>query len=232
MKEFFAQLRWQFILLHRNNLINISVGVTLIYAFIFYLFRDTPYTKEILTLLLFSDPTLIGLLFFGLMIILERNQQVLPAFMVTPMNRHVYLCTRVLSLSIIGWACATGMALSALGLDFNVLQFSVGVFFITLLFSLAGIILIAYATEFLNYVLASVPVLVVLSAPLLPYFDLSQAPWLLWSPTQGATDLMVSTYDNSVTLNLWWAYGSTIVWLLVFYGLGYWRFYEKMAARA
>jgi fluoroquinolone transport system permease protein len=115
-----------------------------------------------------------------------------------------------------------------LGWGFNVLQFSIGVFFITLLFSLAGVILISYAEEFLNYVLASVPVLIVLSVPLLPYFELSQASWLLWSPTQGATDLMVSTYDSSVHFNSWWAYGSTLVWVLVFYGLGYWRFYGKM----
>ena len=142
MKEFLEQLRWQFIVLHRNNLIAISVGVTLIYAFIFYLFKDTPYTKEILTLLLYSDPALIGLLFFGLIIILERNQQVLSAFMVTPMSKHTYLWARVLSLSIIGWGCATGMALAVLGLSFDVAQFSVGVFFITLLFCLTGVILI------------------------------------------------------------------------------------------
>ncbi|MGH1337427.1 MAG: hypothetical protein ACRBFS_14990 [Aureispira sp.] len=229
MKEFFEQLRWQFILLHRNNLINISVGVTVLYAFIFYLFKDTPYTKEILTLLLYSDPTLIGLLFFGLMIILERNQQVLSAFMVTPMNKHIYLWARVLSLSVIGWGCATGMAVAVLGFGFNVLQFSIGVFFITVLFSLAGVILISYAEEFLNYMLAAVPVMMMLSLPLLPYFEWSQANWLAWSPTQGATNLMIATYDSRpLDFNKFWAYGSSICWIAVFYGLGYWRFYKKV----
>lgn len=230
MKEFLKQLQWQFILLHRNNLINISVGVTLIYAGVFYLFKDTPYTREVLTLLLYSDPTLIGLLFFGLLIIMEKNQQVLSAFMVTPMNKHVYLWSRVLSLTLIGWACGMGMAVAALGLDFNMLQFSVGVFFITLLFSLAGVVLIAHVGEFLNYMLASVPVMVVLSLPLLPYFDLSQAPWLFWSPTQGATNLMVATYDTSVAFNPWWAYGSSVFWAVVFYGVAYWQFYKKVQA--
>lgn len=228
MKEFFKQLHWQFLLLHRNNLINISVGVTLLYTGIFYLFKDTPYTQKALTLLLYSDPTLIGLLFFGLLIILEKNQQVLAAFMVSPMNRHIYLWSRILSLTIIGWACGTGMALAALGLDFNLLQFSIGVFFITLLFSLVGVILIAHVGEFLNYMLASIPVLMVLSLPLLPYFELSQATWLSWTPTQGATNLMVSTYDTSVEYNPWWAYGSSVGWAVVLYGLGYWQFYKKV----
>lgn len=230
MKEFLSQLRWQFILLQRNNLIGISVGVTLIYAFIFYLFKDTPYTREVLTLLLYSDPTLIGLIFFGLMIILERNQEVLPAFLVTPMNRHGYLLARVLSLSVVGWACGTGMALAALGFNFDLLQFSVGVFVITLLFSLAGVLVISFTKEFLNYVLLAIPILMLLSLPLLPYFDLTQAAWISLIPTQGATNLMVSTYDSTLAYSPLLSYGSSIFWVVLLYGVGYWRFFKSAAA--
>lgn len=230
MKEFLEQLRWQFVLLYRNNLINISVGVTLLYGGIFYLFKDTPYTSEILTLLLYSDPTMIGMLFFGLLVISERNQQVLSAFLVTPMNRHVYLLARVLSLSLIGWACATGMAVFALGLDFAIGQFSMGVFIITLLFSLAGVLLISYTDEFLNYILLCIPVMMALSLPLLPYYELSQATWLSWMPTQGPTNLMVSTYDVTLHINTALSYASSIFWVLVFYALAYWRFYRTVQA--
>lgn len=229
LKHLGQQLKWQFVILQRNNLINISVGITAIYALIFYLFKDFAYMEKALTLLVYNDPSLIGLLFFGLAVILEKNQQVLPAFLVTPMSIHHYLLSRTIALSIIGWLCALGMTIAALGFSFNWLHFSFGVIGICFVFSLAGVFLISYTSEFLNYMLLSIPVMMLLSLPLLNYYNLTDVAWFKIVPTQGATDLLVSSYETPLTiLELLWAYSSTVVWIGVLYWGAFKVFYRSV----
>ncbi|BDS11123.1 ABC transporter permease [Aureispira anguillae] len=229
LKHLADQIKWQFIILKRNNLINISVGVTAIYALIFYVFKDFPYMEKALTLLVYNDPSLIGLLFFGLAVILEANQRVLPAFLVTPMSVHHYLLARTLALSILGWLCALGMVIAAVGFSFHWLHFSAGVLAICFIFSLAGVFLISYTSEFLNYMLLSIPIMAVLSLPLLNYYGLTDLFWFKLVPTQGATDLLVSSYELPLSLSeLGGAYGTTIVWIVILYWAAFKIFYRSV----
>ena len=229
LKQFAEQLKWQFVILHRNNLINISIGITAIYAVIFYLFKDFVYMEKVLTLLVYNDPSLIGLLFLGLAVILEKNQQVLPAFLVTPMSVHHYLLSRTIALTIIGWLCALGMTIAALGFSFNWVHFSLGVIGICFIFSLAGVFLISYTNEFLNYMLLSIPIMMLLSLPLLNYYNLTNIAWFKIIPTQGASDLLISSYESPLTaLGLIWAYASTILWIGVLYWGAFNVFYKSV----
>ena len=229
LKHLAEQLKWQFVILQRNNLINISVGVTVLYAIIFYIFKDFAYMEKALTLLVYNDPSLIGLLFLGLAVILEKNQQVLPAFLVTPMSIHHYLLSRTIALTIIGWFCALGMVVAALGFSFNWLHCSMGVIGICFIFSLAGVFLISYTSEFLNYMLLSIPVMMLLSLPLLNYYHLTDIAWFKLIPTQGATDLLISSYESPLaTGELLFAYGSTIFWIVILYWGAFKVFYKSV----
>lgn len=219
IKHLAHQIKWQFIILQRNNLINISIGVTVLYGLIFYLFKDFPCMQKVLTLLLYNDPSLIGLLFFGLTVIMENNQRVLPAFLVTPMSVHHYLLSRVIALSVIGYLCALGMAIAALGFSFHFVHFSMGILGTCFIFSLAGIFLISYTSEFLNYMLLSIPFMMLLSLPLLNYYELTSIVWFQLTPTQGAIDLFVSAYETPLGWSdLFIAYGTMLGWC----GLLYW----------
>lgn len=223
------QIKWQFVILQRNNLINISIGVTVLYGLIFYIFRDFPYMQKVLTLLIYNDPSLIGLLFFGLAVIMETNQRILPAFLVTPMSIHHYLLSRIIALSIIGYFCALGMVITALGFSFHFVHFSMGILGTCFIFSLGGIFLISYTSEFLNYMLLSIPIMVVLSLPLLNYYELTTIFWFRLTPTQGAIDLFVSSYETSLEwIDLLTAYGTMLAWCVVLYWGAYNVFYKSV----
>ena len=229
IKHLAHQIKWQFIILQRNNLINISIGVTVLYGLIFYVFKDFPYMQKVLTLLLYNDPSLIGLLFFGLTVIMENNQRVLPAFLVTPMSVHHYLLSRVIALSVIGYLCALGMAIAALGFSFHVVHFSMGILGTCFIFSLAGIFLISYTSEFLNYMLSSIPIMMLLSLPLLNYYELTSIAWFQLTPTQGAIDLFVSAYEIPLHWSdLFMAYGTMFFWCVLLYWGAYQVFYKSI----
>ena len=110
---------------------------------------------KVLTLLILNDPAVIGLFFIGLIVIIEKNQEVLSALFVAPISLHVYLISRILALSIVCWLCALGMGFAALGTSFNIVHFSAGVFGVSLLSCLAGLYMVSYTTEFMPFTLKS-----------------------------------------------------------------------------
>lgn len=232
MRVLLSQLRWQFVILHKNNLIAISVVITAIYAVIFYFIKDLPNVEPFLTLLIYNDPAIIGLFFVGLSVIMEKNDNVLPALFVTPVSHHVYLISRVLALSIIGWACAAGMTLAILGSNIHWLHFSAGIFSTCLIFSLAGIFVVSYTTEFLNFMLRSIPVMLFLSLPLINYFELTDIVMFEFTPVQGPLNLIISSFHPiSDMTSVYIAYVSTIIWIPIVYG-GVYRVFVKRIVKA
>ncbi len=230
MKELIQQTKWQFVLLARNNIITISLIVTVMYAGLFWLLKGLPNMDKFLTLMIFNDPAIIGLFFAGISLIVERKQQVLSALFVTPINHHILLIARVLALSIIGWACALGMGISALGISFNLLHFSLGVFGICILSCLVGIYLVCYTTEVMSMVLLSIPVLLFFfNLPFLNYFELTHISWFNLLPSQGGISLLDHSYGvNPQTMAISWGYISLAIWIPIVYTLVFRTFMAKL----
>jgi fluoroquinolone transport system permease protein len=184
--------------------------------------------EKALTLLLYNDPALIGMLFGGLTVISERNQQVLPALMVSPMSLHTYLWARLLPLALIGWGCSLGMAVAFLGFQLQYLWFSLGIISTVVVFGLAGFWLVSFTGEFLLFLLRSIPILMGLSVPLLNYYGITDVFAFHFWPTQGGLDLLLQSYPTAGTsaTALFVAIGSVLGWVSVLY-LGVYLTYRK-----
>ncbi len=229
MKALLTQLRWQFLILHRNKLIAISIAVTAMYAVILYFIKDLPQVDRFLVLLIFNDPAIIGMFFVGLSVIMEKNDAVLPALFVTPVSQHMYLISRVLALSLIGWACAVGMALALLDPDIAWIHFSSGVFGTCIIFSLAGVFVVSYTSEFLGFMLRSIPVMILLSFPLLNYFGLTDIALFEFMPIQGALNLIVMSLGPTVEMMpVYLSYISLLLWIPLLYFIVYRIFIRRI----
>lgn len=229
MKSFLTQIRWQFVILYKNNLIAISIAVTAIYALIFYLIKDIPNVEPFLTLLIYNDPAIIGLFFIGLSVIMEHNDNVLPALFVTPVSYHHYLSSKIIALSIVGWACASGMTLAILGFQIQWLQFSTGVLFTCIVFSLVGLYVVSFTTDFLSFMLRSIPLMLLFSLPLFNYFGVTNVNVFKLSPIQGPLDLTISSFNtNSEIVSVLWAYLSSLIWIPLLYMVVYKVFVKRI----
>lgn len=227
-----TQLRWQFLILHRNKLIAISILITFMYALIFFAIKDLPNVDRFLVLLIYNDPAIIGMFFIGLSVIMEKNDAVLSALFVTPVNHHYYLISRVLALSLLGWACAVGMAVALLGPDFHWLHFSAGTFATCMIFSLAGIFVVSYTTEFLGFMLRSIPVMLLLSLPLLNYLGLTDIAFFQLTPIQGALSLIVHSFHvTDGTGPVYFHYFSLATWIPLLY-FGVYRIFIRRIVNA
>ncbi|MBT8219485.1 MAG: ABC transporter permease [Bacteroidia bacterium] len=221
MKRFFAHLKWQLLILSRNNLINISIAVTVIYALIFYFIKDLPGSDKFLTLLIFNDPVIICLFFVAISVIMEKNQEVLPALFVTPMPIHTYLLAKIISMTIVGWLCATGMTIAMLGLDVSWINFSLGIIGVCIICGLLGLLIVSYADEFLRFTIRSIPVMLFISLPLLNYFELTNNVLFNIIPIYGALELLINSYDESANIiELLPELLSMLFWIgLLYYGV-------------
>jgi fluoroquinolone transport system permease protein len=218
MIRLFKQIKWQFLIFRRNNLVTMIAGITAFYVSVIYLIKDFAGVEKFITLLIYNDPAIVGFIFIGISIILEKDQGVLPALFVTPLDSHVYLISRIVALSAIGFSGALAMVLTAKGVSFNFLHFSVGAFSTCVLFCLSGIFVVSYTTEILHFLLRAVPLLIFMSLPLLNYFELADLSFLKLFPVQGGLNLMVNSYGDSPNAReIVFGYVSIAVWTPLLY---------------
>ncbi|MCI5900918.1 MAG: hypothetical protein MRZ74_00090 [Blautia sp.] len=95
--------------------------------------------KNAAAILIYSDPAAMGLFFMGAIILLEKSQRVTSFFAVSPIRVLEYVCSKILSLSIIALLVAAVLAAVAdLGSFLSVLT---GTFLSSTVFTLLGIMI-------------------------------------------------------------------------------------------
>ncbi len=225
MKALAQQLKWQFILLQRNNIISISIVVTLIYGLLLFFLRSSANIDKVLVALILNDPTVIGYFFIALAIYTEMKHQILPAIFVTPVHLHHYLLSKTLPLSLLGLICALGLAISIKGLSFDITAFSIGAFGISVLATLLGVVVLTYSDDFLKFALLSFPVfLPVINLPLLHYLNAVDLSLIIQlTPIQGGLNLISASLTEGTGIS-WLSIISLVIWTPIFYIAAYHRF--------
>ena len=218
MNAFAQQLKWQFILLQKNNIIGISLGVTVIYGAVLFFLRDTTTIDKVLVSLILNDSAVIGYFFIALSIYTEMKHQILAAIFVSPVSSHHYILSRALSLSIIGTVCSVGPAWIIKGFSFDIFAFTFGALGICLLSTLLGIVILTYADEFLKFTMLSVPVfLIFVNLPLADYLGAIDLGLILHIfPIQGGLNLIADSLDEHSAMS-WTSVVSLVLWIPVFY---------------
>lgn len=225
MKTFINQLKWQFKLLQKNNIISISLVVTLIYGLLLFFLKDIKGLDTLVVSLVLNDPSIIGYFFVALALYTEIKHQILPAIFTTPLSIHTFLLSKTISISIIGLICSLGLAVSIKGFDFGILSFSIGAMSICVLSTLLGLFMLTFANEFLKFALLSVPVFLgFINIPLLQYLGIIDMGFIKhFFPIQGSLDL-IDTGISGAEIDYLIAYMSIIISIPLLYWIAYKRF--------
>lgn len=229
MKTFLLQFKWQFTLLQKNNIVNISLAVTIIYGLILFFLRNVGNLDKVLVAMVLNDPSIIGFFFIALAVYTEIRHQILSAIFVSPVNIHIILITKTLSLSIIGALCAFGLAVSVKGIHFDIASYVIGTFGICLLSTLLGIIVLTFASEFLKFVILSIPIfLFFINLPLLQYLGAIDMGFIAYAfPIQGSVDLIDKAFSGK-EINNWYSIISLFIFTPIFYLIAYRLFINRI----
>jgi fluoroquinolone transport system permease protein len=209
-------LKHDFMLLSRNNVITISIIVTLIYVGLFKLLSALGNIEKVLVTVIFNDPALLGFLFVGVMVLFEKNENTIQALAVSPVKISNYILSKSISLTLVSLLCCFAMAISGYGMDFNFIHFSMAAIFTTMVFSFLGFIAVAGQSNFNQYILRALGIILFLSLPFLGYFDLVAEIWFVLFPTYTAIKLFDFAFQEKVPLQeMIFIYLVSVFWIVL-----------------
>jgi fluoroquinolone transport system permease protein len=145
---------------------------------------------EVLVLIIFSDPVMIGFIFVAALVLFEKGSGTINALIVTPLRKTEYLISKVISLGIIATVCSLVVAMTGHGWRMNYFLFIYGVVFTSSIFTLIGFIGVSRVRSMNQFVIIIPVFLVPFILPLLNFFNLTDS-WILYLiPTQAFLDLL------------------------------------------
>lgn len=147
-------------------------GILTIFYIVLLFSLPWSWKENAAALLIYSDPAAMGLFFMGAIILLEKSERVTSFFAVTPIYVWQYVCSKVLSLSMIALLVAAVLAV-AVNCRSLPLVLS-GTFLSSTVFTLLGIIIATKITSLNQFILATVPVEIFAFVPaVLHLFDIT-----------------------------------------------------------
>lgn len=214
--QLLSLIKFDFLLLYKYKVLGISIAVTLIYVAIFKVLGSFENSDKFLVLTIFNDPALLGVLFVGVMVIFEKNENTLTALAVTPIRPVDYILSKSIALTIVSLVSCFTMVGVGYRLDFNTFHFAFATIFSTLIFTMFGFVLVAKETSFNSYMLKTVGVILLLAIPFLGYFGIlpDSLFWIL--PTQPCISLYDVAFGRVSSITEVLAYYSLcLIWLVI-----------------
>lgn len=176
--------------------------------------------NTLLPVIILTDPGLVGFLFIGGIILLEKSDQTLQALFITPLRLHEYIVAKVVSLTLLAVLATLVIAIAVAGLSFNALLLVLAVSLTSFFFTLIGIVAVSRFNTLSEYVVfAGFGVNIVLLLPLLEYFDLMATPVFYVFPTTASLLLLQGAFQSQSLSTGELAYGvlSLLAWTAVAY---------------
>ena len=214
MKSLAGLLRWDVVLLQRNQLFVLSAVMAAMYVGLFYLLKPLGNLETVLIVLVFNDPVVTGFLFAGVLLLFDKNQNTLQALQVVPLPMKYYLLSKTLALATLATLTAVVMVLAAHGREAQWVHLVVGVFLTGGLFTLFGFVLAARARTFNHFLLFTIGFLMLMGLPFLGLFGIGPEGLYLLFPSFAGLKLLQASFGDIPAWQVLYAYGYLAFWLV------------------
>ena len=151
-------------------------------------------------ILILSDTTMLGIIFIGALVLLEKQQAVIQSLFVTPLKPSQYIWSKTISLSLIAVSMSIMVYLPVWYFTAYSLLLLACIAFTAGTFELLGLGLAARVDTINQYFGVMMGASMLLILPVLPYMLLDQNPLFLSLPYVASLDLMLGAINP---LPLW-----------------------------
>ena len=222
---------WDLLLQAKYQILTVAAMVTLIYVAIFrLLIRDG--FDEILILLIFTDPAMLGFIFIGALVLFEKGSHTLDALVVTPLRIPEYLLSKVISLGLIATVCALFMAMAGHGTRFSYPLYLYSVFLTSAIVTLLGFAGASRIRSFNQYFIIIPVFLTPLALPLLNFFKLTDSYILYLLPTQATLNLLWASFHTIPPADMIYSLICLPAWLMLSYYYAAYSFRKHILLRS
>lgn len=215
--RFLAALRFDILFQFRHGFYAVYAIVTIMYVALLKLLPDEV-VASLLPVILFTDPAMLGFIFIGAIVLLEKEEGTVQSLFVTPLRLREYFGARLLSLGLISLLTTVAIALAVRGVRFWPHLLIPGVLLTAGLFTLLGFAVAARAGSFNEFLLGAVLVIVLACVPLLDHFGLVRSVFFYLFPSQASLVLIRGAFSGASVLQQLYA----LVYLGLWLGLA-WR---------
>ena len=227
MKKLLKITLWELILQTRQNIITVITVITLIYSLIFTFLEQLP--TKLVILLISTDPTMLGFLFIGVLILFEKGSKTIEAVVLTPIKKSEYLFAKIISLTGIALIASLIMAFASQK-EFNVFVLALAVLLSSAQFLLIGFLGVVRVKTINQYLFVFPFLISPLMLPLLNFFEFTDSLFLYIFPFQACLLLFEAAFEPI----LMWQWIYSLLYLSIsttgFYFLAL-RFYDKYLIR-
>lgn len=147
-----ADILFQF----KHGFYYIYIILTIMYIVLLGLF-DQNVVKIALPIIIYTDPSVLGMFFIGGMVMLEKEQGILSLLYVTPLSVKEYLISKLLSLGIISVLASVTITLICYHGCANIVLLLIGIVLTSIFFTLMGFIISTRAKTVNQYMVKMVP---------------------------------------------------------------------------
>jgi len=177
-------------------------------------------------ILILSDTTMLGIIFIGALVLLEKQQAVIQSLFVTPLEPSQYIWSKTISLSLIAVCMSILVYLPVWHFTAYTLLLLACIAFTAGTFVLLGLGLAVRVDTINQYFGLMMGASMLLILPVLPYLLLEQHPVFLFLPYVASLDLMLGARES---LPLWRIFLDII--LLVAWGYIAYKFALRRVTR-
>lgn len=197
-----ADIRFQL----KQGFYYVYVAITMMYLLVLS-FLPEAVLPVVTPIIVFSDPSVLGLFFIGGIIMLEKLQGVMMVIVVTPLKTTEYILSKLISLALI--AIAVGVAITVFshnkGVNWVLLILSIAL--TSGIFTLCGIMISAGCQTVNQYMVKSIPYMFLFTLPCLSLIGFPYSWIFTVFPSVAALKLMMGAYS---TIPVWEAVGLTL----------------------
>ncbi len=143
-------------------------------------------------ILVLSDTSVLGIMFIGAIILLEKQQNILEGLLVTPLSLTRYFLSKAVSLGSISLAASLVIILVPNGFIKNIFPVIFTIIFSSIMYTLFGIGFSAKVKSINQYIASIMVGTSWIVIPVIPYLVYDNMKWLIIFPMNAAIDLMLN----------------------------------------
>jgi fluoroquinolone transport system permease protein len=173
--------------------------LSLFYLIIFHQL-DTTWLSYVMPVVLFMDPSVLGLFFIGGILLLEKEQGILSLIYVTPLRVWEYILSKVISLCFISLMAILLISLIAYNDAVNYVYLIIGVILTSVFFTLIGFLVATRSKSVNDFFVKIIPWMMVLILPCVLIIFYPNMPVLGLIPSVASLKLVWGAYH---AINFW-----------------------------
>ncbi len=148
-----------------------------------------------LPIVVFTDPSVLGLFFIGGIIMLEKEQGVIDLLVVSPLRTSEYILSKLFSLTFVSIIAAFALTLLSSFRGANLPLLFISVLLTSGIFTLAGIIINAGCVTVNQYLIKTIPYMLLLVLPCFSLIGFEYSYIFTAIPSVAALRLMLGAYS-------------------------------------